>query len=320
MNLDLNALVVFHEVVNAESVTKAARVLGLPKSTVSRRIQHLESQVGSPLFKRGNRRIQVTDEGRRLHEHCARIASEIADAGLQTNERRASLAGKLRVSMPIDFGIGWLSRAIASFVAKYTDIELDIHVNGRWVDVSEEPYDVAIHLGRLPNTSVSFRPLTALTRGVFASPDYLAGLKTPSRRLEDLDCILTEQQLAEGVWVGSDGEPLPRRKGRVVVNNIGVARQLVTSGIGVGILPHVMCRSDVRGGRLTALPTTREIPALEASATFYSGRHLPRRVGAFLDHVSAFLIQDGLGIQDTATEPKHKPPAAVTARSALLRA
>jgi len=307
MNLDLNALVVFYEVVNAESITKAARTLGLPKSTVSRKIQHLESQVGSPLLKRGNRRIKVTEEGLRLHGHCARITSEVAEAGLQTNERRASLAGRLRVSMPIDFGTGWLSRAVASFAAAYTAIELEIHVNGRWVDVSEEPYDVAIHLGRRLNTEVPFRPLAALTRGVYASRDYLDAHPDMSHRLEDQECILTEQQLAEGIWMASDGEPLPRRNGRVTVNNIGVARQLVIAGIGVGILPNVMCHSDVRSGRLVRLEAEREIPPLQASATFFSGRHLPRRTAVFLDHVCEFLATAGLAMPEAAQLAMKKP-------------
>ena len=81
--------------------------------------------------------------------------------------------------MPIDFGSGWLSRAIASFAEKYPSIDLEIHVNGRWVDVSEESYDVAIHLGPLLNPDVPFRRLSALTRGVYASPEYLAR-KAPS--------------------------------------------------------------------------------------------------------------------------------------------
>lgn len=307
MNLDLNALLVFHEVVNAQSITRAARTLGLPKSTVSRKIMHLESQVGSPLLKRANRCIRITEEGHRLHGHCARIAAEVEDAGLQTSERRGSLTGKLRVSMPIDFGTGWLSRAVASFAAQYTSIELELHVNGRWVDVSEETYDVAIHLGPLLNTQVPFRRLTALTRGVYASPDYLGRHPVMSRRLEEQECIFTEQQLAEGIWSPAAGQAQPRR-GRIVVNNIGIARQLVLSGIGVGVLPNVMCRTDVRNGRLVRLEMEREVPALEASATFFSGRYLPRKTKVFLDHVAEFLASDGPAREDASSE--RSPPAA----------
>jgi DNA-binding transcriptional LysR family regulator len=295
MNIDLNALLVFFEVVNAQSITKAARTLGLPKSTVSRKIQHLESQVGSPLLKRRNRRITITDEGLRLNDHCARIAAEIEDAGLQATQMRTSLKGRLRVSMPIDFGVGWLSRAIASFAETYPSIDLEIHVNGRWVDVTEEAYDVAIHLGRLLNPDVPFRRLSALTRGIYASPEHLAR-KAPGMKLwDEHDCVLTEQQLAEGIWTQRDGQ---KRDGRVLVNNIGVARELVISGIGIGVLPNVMCRNDVKSGRLVRIMLDRQIPALEASATFFAGRYLPRKTKVFLDHVTDFLASDDIKLRD----------------------
>src|SRR5947209_3224507 len=309
MNIDLNALLVFFEVVNAQSITKAARTLGLPKSTVSRKIQHLESQVGSALLKRRNRRITVTEEGLRLQDHCARIAAEIEDAGLQATQMRTSLKGRLRVSMPIDFGIAWLSRAMASFHEQYPSIALEIHVNGRWVDVSEESYDVAIHLGRLLNPDLPFRRLSALTRGVYASPEYLARKAPIINLFEEHECVLTEQQLAEGIWTEAHkrGE---RREGRVLVNNIGVARELVISGIGVGVLPNVMCRNDVKSGRLVRIMLDRQIPALEASATFFAGRYLPRKTKVFLEHVTEFLVSDDIKLGDLSDAAP--PPVTAT--------
>jgi DNA-binding transcriptional LysR family regulator len=317
MNIDLNALLVFFEVVNAQSITKAARTLGLPKSTVSRKIRHLEDQVGSKLLKRGNRRIAVTEAGHRLHEHCGRIATEIEVAGLQATQMRTSLKGRLRVSMPIDFGTGWLTRAIASFAECYSEIELDIHVNGRWVDVSEESYDVAIHIGRLLNPDLPFRRLSALTRGVYASPEYAARRGLPHGRWHNHECVLTEQQLAEGVWnVGDNAQDELRRQARILVNNIGVARELVISGIGVGILPNVMCRTDVKSGRLIRIPIDHDIPALEASATFLSGRHMPRKTKVFVDHIADFLTSDEVQVLDRSEARRPGKTAARLTESA----
>ncbi|MEP9355841.1 LysR family transcriptional regulator [Xanthobacter sp. KR7-65] len=297
MNFDLNALVVFFEVVNQENITKAARLLGQPKSTVSRKIKHLEDQVGAALLKRANRRIIVTEEGRRLHDHCSRITAELESAGLQTTQRRTSLTGKLRVSMPIDFGTAWISSAIASFAETYAMIDLEIHVNGRWVDVSEETYDIAIQLGTLINPNVPSRKLTALTRGIYASPKYLERHAKPPRRLDEMKGVLTEQQIAEGIWqqrTRSGAE----ESGTVTVNNIGVARELVISGIGAGVLPNVMCRGDVASGRLVKLDIDHDIPALQASATYFAGRHVPRRTRVFLDHVEDALAADGIAVAD----------------------
>ncbi|WID99811.1 LysR family transcriptional regulator (plasmid) [Bosea vestrisii] len=320
MNFDLNALLVFFEVVNQENVTKAARLLGQPKSTVSRKIRHLEDQVGAALLKRANRRIIVTDEGRRLHDHCSRIAAELESAGLQTTQRRTSLSGKLRVSMPIDFGTGWISSAIASFAAKYTEIDLEIHVNGRWVDVSEEAYDVAILLGDPVNTSVPSRRLTALTRGIYASPEHLTRYAALPRSLADVKGVFTEQQIAEGIWQKASRSDCEREHGIVIVNNIGVARGLVISGIGVGVLPNVMCRGDVAKGRLIRLEMEEDIPALQATATYFVGRHVPRRTRAFLDHVEAFLAADGparLDRDEQEVRPRSQAPGRGRDRQAV---
>lgn len=139
----------------------------------------LRAAAGTVRAGRQFRRILATDEGRRLHYHCSRIAAELESAGLQTTQRRTSLRGKLRVSMPIDFGTGWISSAIASFAETYAMIDLDVHVNGRWVDVTEETYDIAIQLGSHVNPGVPARRLTALTRRIYASPKYLARLASP---------------------------------------------------------------------------------------------------------------------------------------------
>jgi DNA-binding transcriptional LysR family regulator len=199
--------------------------------------------------------------------------------------------------MPIDFGSGWLSRAIASFAEKYPSIDLEIHVNGRWVDVSEESYDVAIHLGPLLNPDVPFRRISALTRGIYASPEYLARKAQKITLWEEHECVLTEQQLAEGIWTHASREG-QKREGRVLVNNIGLARELVISGIGLGVLPNVMCRNDVRSGRLVRIMVDQQIPALEASATFFAGRYLPRKTKVFLDHVTDFLASDDIKLRD----------------------
>jgi DNA-binding transcriptional LysR family regulator len=149
----------------------------------------------------------------------------------------------------------------------------------------------------LLNPDVPFRRLSALTRGVYASPEYLAR-KAPTISLwDEHECVLTEQQLAEGIWAQTNKEA-QRREGRVLVNNIGVARELVISGIGVGVLPNVMCRNDVKSGRLVRIMLDRQIPALEASATFFAGRYLPRKTKVFLDHITEFLASDDIKLRD----------------------
>ncbi|MGY3369830.1 LysR family transcriptional regulator for bpeEF and oprC [Bradyrhizobium sp. GM2.4] len=242
--LDLNALLLFFEVVNARSISSASKKLDIPKSTISRKLMFLEDQLGAVLFKKGGRKLAVTDIGQALYEHCERIAAEIEEAGLGTTRMQTELRGMLRVSMPVDFGTGWLSSAIAAFAVSYPDIHLVIDANSRWIDVSVEPYDVAVQLGTLPETHGGIRHLASITRGVYASPSFLErkGVPLSVDDFERFDCIVTEHQRAEGVWNFRSelGVKVIDVVGRISVNHIGVARELVIGGVGLGILPNIM--------------------------------------------------------------------------------
>lgn len=295
--LDLNALLLFFEVTNARSISAAAKKLGIPKSTISRKIQFLEDQTGAVLFRKGSRKLATTDIGQALYEHCERIAAEIEEAGLGTARMQTELRGTLRVSMPVDFGIGWLSRAIAAFAVSYPDIHLVIDANSRWVDVSVEPYDVAVQLGPLPETQGGTRRLASITRGVYASPQFLDRAGAPLN-IEDFgrfDCIVTEHQRAEGVWNFRSelGAKVINVAGRVTVNHIGIARELVIGGVGLGILPNIMCQNDVRTRRLVRVLTDWESPSLEVSATFPGKRKESRRLRTFLDFMEQKLKIEG---------------------------
>lgn len=302
--LDLNALLLFFEVTNARSISAAAKKLGIPKSTISRKIQFLEDQTGAVLFRKGSRKLATTDTGQVLYEHCERIAAEIEEAGLGTARMQTELRGTLRVSMPVDFGIGWLSRAIAAFAVSYPDIHVVIDANSRWVDVTVEPYDVAVQLGPLPKTQGGTRRLASITRGVYASPQFLDRMGTPVN-IEDFgrfDCIVTEHQRAEGVWNFRSelGAKVISVAGRVTVNHIGIARELVIGGVGLGILPNIMCQNDVRTKRLTRVLTDWESPALEVSATFPGKRKESRRLRTFLDFMEQKLKIEGDALDQAA--------------------
>ena len=300
--LDLNALLLFFEVVNTGSISSASKKLGIPKSTVSRKLMFLEDQAGAVLFKKGGRKLAVTGIGQALYEHCERIAAEIEEAGLGATRMQTELRGMLRVSMPVDFGTGWLSSAIAAFAVSYPDIHLVIDANSRWIDVSVEPYDVAVQLGTLPETHGGIRHLASISRGVYASPSFLErkGMPLGVDDFEHFDCVVTEHQRAEGVWnfrsgLGDSGlgDKVIDVVGRISVNHIGVARELVIGGVGLGILPNIMCQNDIRAKRLVRVLTDWESPSLQVSATFLGRRKESRRLRAFLDFMERKLKIEG---------------------------
>lgn len=297
--LDLNSLVLFYEVVNAKSITRASEQLRVPKSTISRKLSLLEQRLGGVLLRKGHRRLATTELGATLYEHCRRLVTEVDSAGIDAAEMQEELRGLLRVSIPIDFGISWLSRAIGDFSLRYPEIHLEIDVNHRFVTPRDEPYDVTIHLGRLRESGLTYRRLATITRGVYANPAYLASRGAPES-VEDFhnhDCIVTDQQRADGVWnmisrSNSDRHRIVTVEGKIVVNNVGVARELAVAGMGLAILPNVMCKNDVKTSRLVRVLPNWEGAAVQASALMLSRKGIPNKVRAFLDFLSDRLSAD----------------------------
>jgi DNA-binding transcriptional LysR family regulator len=273
---------------------RASERLGVPKSTISRKLAFLETQLGTVLLKKSSRGLRMTDIGQALFDHCERIAVEIEGAGLRAETMQRALGGTLRVSMPLDLGVVWLSRAIAAFAQAHPSIHLDIAANSRWVDVSEEPYDIAIQLGRVREApSIKAQRLASITRGVYASPDYLARRGAP-KRIEDFvhyDCIVTQHQRTEGAWTfrRPSGAKIIDVTGKVTVDNIGIARELAIGGVGLGMLPNIMCQNDVKARRLVRVLTHWESPALQVCATYAAQRRPPDKLRAFLDFISERL-------------------------------
>jgi len=290
--IDLNALILFHDVVQARSINKAAIALDMPKSTISRRLRLLEEQLGSTLLKRGSRALGLTESGQALYRRCEHIIAELEQANLQTAEMQDEMAGVLRVSMPVFF-IGWVSEAIAQFAKQHPALRLEIEAHNRHVDVAEEPFDVVIHFGNAPETYHPSRKLAELPRSFFATPAYLAERGTPSTyaELAGHDLIQHQYQVRDKVFPlieGTDGTSLPPTA-RAVVNHAVLVRELVLGDLGIGLMPDILCRQDVAEGQLVRIPLDWQSPPLSASATYLARRYAPAKMRAFLDSIAAYL-------------------------------
>ena len=126
--LDLNLLMTFLDIVNAGSISQTAVRLHMPKATLSRKLRQLEQQIGAVLLKRGPHKLELTDIGQALYQHCERIASEAADASNVAAEMQSQLKGAMRISIPFGVGNTWMSQALARFALMYPDVKLTIHV------------------------------------------------------------------------------------------------------------------------------------------------------------------------------------------------
>lgn len=290
--IDLNALILFYDVVQARSINKAALALDMPKSTISRRLRLLEEQLGSTLLKRGSRALGLTESGQALYIRCEYIIAELEQANLQTAEMQDEMSGVLRVSMPVFF-IGWVSEAIAEFAKRHPALRLEIEAHNRQVDVAEEPFDVVIHFGNPPETYHPSRKLAELPRSFYATPAYLAdhGMPTTYGELAGHDLIQHQYQVRDKVFPlieHEDGTSSPPTA-RAVVNHAVLVRELVLGDLGIGLMPDIMCRQDVAEGQLERIPLDWQSPPLSASATYLARRYAPAKMRAFLDSIAAYL-------------------------------
>lgn len=293
--LDLNLLMLFLEIVNAKSISQAAARLATPKATLSRKLRQLEQQVGAVLLKRGPHRLEVTEIGQALFHHCQRIAAEAADASVVASEMQSQLRGTMRVCIPFGLASTWISRALTRFALEYPDVKLTIHVTNSWVDVSEEPYDVAIYIGRVRNEHLPVRRLAELPRGVYASAAYCERKGIPQKPADLLkhDCIALESQLNDRLWTfETESGRSVTVSPRMTVSEIIAAREMVIAGVGCGILTHAVCEAEVKAKRLVRVLPDWQIPPVAISATFLERRHMPVRIRAFIDML-AHAIRTG---------------------------
>lgn len=299
MEHDLNDVLVFSRVVDAGSFTGAARQLGLPKSTVSRRISRLEDHLGVRLLQRTTRKLSLTDAGRLYYDRSARIVAELEDAERVVSEMQEQPRGRLRVTAPMEMGERlWLT--ITAFLEAYPEVELSLDLTNRYVNLVEEGFDVAIRAGTLSDSSLIARRLEESRFILVASPSYLEKRGVPAQ-LEDLkdhDCIaFSGRSVGHHTWhlQGPDGEVQMRIKGRLILNHLDMVKRAAIAGLGIGMVPNFYLAPEFESERLIeVLPGCGGLSS-PISLVYPSTRHLAPKIRAFVDfmveHYQALAAQ-----------------------------
>lgn len=312
-NIRLDDLMLFHEVLRRGGMTSASARLGVAKSTISRSLARLEQGMGALLIKRSTRRLAPTEVGREVFARCETIANELALVRSATEQSRSRLQGTLRVSMPNEFGSAWLGAAISEFAIRFPELRLEIDVNTHTVDLIAESYDVAIHFGHLKSSGLAYRRLATLPRGLYASPAYLArvgAIRTPED-LANHPFVVTDVQKREAAFAlrGPGGRHTVRMAGRIAVNSMRLARELVVGGAGIGLLPNRMSESYVASGGLVQLLPQWHTPSVQAGATVLAREGISYKTRLFLDFIAERLKEPG--------SPATRTRARIQARRSL---
>ncbi len=276
--------------VETGSFSAVARELSIGQPNVSRHIASLESHLGTRLLHRSTRKLTVTPEGERYYAEVRRALDAIADA--ESNARGEDRPqGQLRVACPVALARLKLLPLVKPFLARYPDIELDLQISDRKIDLVEEGVDVAIRVGELRDSTLKARRLGTARRICVASPDYLAARGVPQspHDLQAHNCIQYSLLATGNVWPFVH-QPVEVR-GNFKVDSPEGVRSAVLDGIGVGLMPSWLFVDALANGQVRELLGDWKIPPLPISALYPAKRLLPRRAVVFMDHLaSAFAI------------------------------
>ena len=290
----LNDMALFVEVVKAKGFRGASEAIGIPNSTLSRRISSLEKAIGLRLLHRTTRKVALTEAGQIYYERCRRIVDEARLAHEQLGEMQAQPSGVLRVSLPVDFSVTYLAPLIAEFARRYPGLSFEFDLTPRRSDLVSEPLDVAIRIGEPENSQLIARHLATLRANLYASPDYLQQYGEPQtpHDLETHEC-LSILKSGSGSWTLHRGEETARVtvSGRFIVNSVGMIRRLATLDMGIALLPEEIVRDDVSSGKLRRiLPAWQGAPRPIYAMT--ETRLIPAKTQRFIEFLRENLARE----------------------------
>jgi DNA-binding transcriptional LysR family regulator len=291
--LDLNQVYLFVEVVRGASFAAAARRLGVPANSVSRKIQELEAYVGSRLIHRSTRKLTLTAAGQTFFERCAAPVSELAQAGQASVDDNKLPSGLVRVAAPADYFDLFPMEWVSEFLSAYPQVRLEFLLSDAKADLVGEGIDVAFRAAHLIDGNHVGHRILATYFELVASPAYLAARGTPTtlHSLRDHDCLPQSDRTGSVVWrlEGPDGPSEIRVSSRFRANTARAVLRAALAGLGVALLPHPVAAADIEAGRLARiLPAYRRVGA-DLYAVCVSRRHIPRAVSAFIQFATERL-------------------------------
>lgn len=284
------AMAVFVKVAEAGSLSAAARELGLSLTSVSRQLAALEERLGIRLVLRTTRRLALTEAGRLYHEQARRILGEVEEAEQALTAHQSEPAGRLHVSAPTLIGRLKLAPLLPEVLARHPALAIELTLTDRAVDLVEDGIDLAIRIGRLPDSSLVVRRLGGIRMRVCAAPEYLARRGEPAVP-EDLaghDCVIFAATPGPVSW------PFQTAAGRVTVpvaarlraNDLDAAVAAALAGAGLVRAPSWQVADLVAAGRLTPVLAGYERPSAPVQALFLPSRLLSPKIRLFTDFLA----------------------------------
>lgn len=289
---DLEAWAMFASVVEHRSFSGAADSIGVSKATVSKAVTRLEAHLGQSLFHRTSRRLTLTENGKALAEHAARILAEAVAAEEAAHDAATAPTGLVRISAPMTLGLARVAPLVAEFLALHPGLEIDLNLTDARVDIVAEGYDIALRIADLPDSSLRARRLGPITVHVVASPAYFdrRGRPTHPAQLGEHPCFGYTNVTGPWRFFGPDGaEAAVRPHGPLSSNSGDALLPALRAGLGIALLPDFIVGPDLAAGTLEAVLAEWHGPPIALHLMTPPSQLRPARVEALMEFLTERL-------------------------------
>jgi DNA-binding transcriptional LysR family regulator len=262
---DFEGLAMFAKVAEERSFAAAARAMGVSVATVSRAVSRLEERLGARLLNRTSRQLALTEFGRTIAESASRIYQEAEATEDAARDQSARPRGRVRLAVPMSFGLRWVAPILPDFLRAYPDMSIDLHLSDASVDLIGQGFDAALRIAVLPDSSLVARRLCPVSRFVVAAPSYLEQYGRPEHPHDLIDraCLGYAYRARSEVWrfVNAAGnEETVEPAGPLRVTNADALVPTVLAGLAIAELPEFIAGEYLRDGRMEVLMTDWTMP------------------------------------------------------------
>jgi DNA-binding transcriptional LysR family regulator len=286
----LTEMEAFATVVDQGGFTDAAKKMGISKSAVSKHVSSLEARLGARLLNRTTRRVSPTEIGLAYYDRARRVLNDAGEADALVSSMQSEPSGLLRISVATDFGVGHLSPILAEFLRAYPEIQINMVLNNRFVELISEGFDMAVRIGELEDSTLRARRLTETTKRMIASPEYVTEYGMPHKidDLSDHKLLHYSNQAAGNVWkvTAPSGEKRQvRTAGWLTVNDGQSLLNAAVSGLGIAYLPSFLYEQALADGEVVEVMPDLPGETLGVYAVYPPGRFTQPKVRAFIDYL-----------------------------------
>ena len=288
----------FAKVVEAQSYSQAARDLGMPKSTISRKISQMEEDLGVRLLQRNTRQLRLTEVGKEVYDKCVNILREVQTVHAAIENAREEVSGSLKVMLPIAFNQELMASLCSGFVKLHPKVDLEIQFADGEINLIGQECDIAVKFGPLASSDLVARLLFERQLVLVASPSYVKAFGEPgdTESLKNHNGLMLGSSRSAPIWPlgrGSD-KRLVSFKPKAWANSSAAIKQMAKDGLGIALMTEVQCRQELQRGELVRLLPDVAIEPIKAYGLYSSRYQLAPKISRFLDYFAKHIDKQEL--------------------------